>query len=102
MVGLIGNVNAPALQRGEHRHGSHLPEALLRARRQIETSRVRAIDDVEVVVAGKRHDEWREAWKRGERVEQLAPFRGRACVGQITGDDDCVEWLATMHLVESS
>src|SRR5262245_53367889 len=102
MVDRVGDVNALALKRGEHRHRSHLAKTFHWTRRQIEASRIRAIHDIEVVIARNRDDESRQTWKCVHRVQKLSPFRRCARVGQITGDDDRVERLTTVYVVESS
>ena len=97
----VHDANARALHRGQRRDRAHLTQPLLRARRQIEPSGIGAVDDVQVVVAGQRDDQRREARKCVERIEQLGPFGGRARVGQVARDHDRVERLAPVQLVET-
>ena len=59
-----------------------------------------AIDDVEIVIAGQDQNAFQQFWMRLQRVEQLRPLSGTACICQIARDQDDVDRLACVHLVK--
>ena len=82
-VAQVDHADAAALHRVHGGQASNLAQAPVGARRQVHARRVGAIDDVEVVIAGKHQHALGEARMRRHGVEQLGPFgwrcRRRSC-----------------------
>ena len=88
------------LQGSERGDRTKLAQPLGRTCRQIHARRVGAVDDVDIVVAGKADQEGRELGVERERVEQLGPLRRHAGIGHVSGKQDVVERLGGVNFVE--
>ena len=91
-----------ALDRGDGREDPHPPQRLHRAERQVEAGGVGAIDDVDVVIAGRDQRARRELRKRPEHVEEFRPFGGGSRVRHVAGDEHEIERPFGMDLGEPS
>ena len=97
----IDHAHAMALNGGDRRQRPHLPQALDRAERQIEPRRVEAIDDIEVMIAGKDEHAFGERRMRSTRIEKLRPFGCDAGVGHVAGDQDEIQRPRSVNCVDA-
>ena len=88
-----GGRHPHALDGGHCRERAHLAQSLDRAERQIETGRIGAIDDIDVVVAGQNEHPCGEFGMRADDVEKLGPFGRCSRIRHVAADEDEVKRL---------
>ena len=81
---------------------AHLAQGFRRAERQIETRRVGAIDDIDVVIAGQDERPLGEVGMRRQNVEEFGPFGRAPGVGHVPGDEDEVQRAGGVRGLESA
>src|SRR5262245_34937561 len=81
---------------------AQLPERLAFTPRQCESPRVRAVDDVDVVVAGHEQQSLAQLWVTPEQIEERRPLSSRSRVRDVAGDDDVIEGRLSVNRVELS
>src|SRR5262245_6526568 len=95
--GVAGDdAHAIALRSCNRRKRPHLPQPLADTERKIEPSRIGAVDDVQVVIAGKQDHACDETRVLLDRVEKFGPFRREAGIGHVAADEHEVERFGGM------
>ena len=92
--GTIHHANTVALDEVGRRQEPQPAQTPVGTGRKIKPCGICAIDDVEIVIAGQDQNAFRQLWMRLQRVEQLRPLSGTACICQIARDQDDVDRMA--------
>ncbi len=73
---------------------------LVWACRQVELRRVRAIDDIDVVIAGDQEHPLGDARELRDRFEELGPFGRKPGIRDIAGHQDGMQRLLGLDFVQ--
>ena len=96
----VDDPNPVALHGGDRRQGAHLAETLAWAGGKLEAGRVGAVDDVEIVVAGKEQGPFGQPRMPGQRRKELGPLCRPSRIGSVPGDEDQIERPLGVDCVE--
>ena len=96
----VDDLDPLALDRIHRRQHPELPQPDIRAAGQVHARGIGAVDNVEVVIAGKDQHLAHEFGVGRDHVEELGPFARDPGIGHIAADEDDVDRGLGVDLIE--
>ena len=98
--GLINQANALAVKSIDARQEAKPAQLSVRAHRKIESGRIGAVDDIEIVIAGQHQNALRKPRIGRNGLQQLRPFRRASSICYVAGDENGVERIIRMDDIQ--